>query len=140
MRNYSDLVTEIDLVKEQIRVTGRELEYWYGIDEEGEGVPLGGTGSHKYGANASVIQASRIQKTLDILNGKLRSLEYAKIRQDILLEQLEGLEYKIAYNRIVHNMTHKEVADKLGFTEQYIRRKWAEMKSNKEATDSLENV
>lgn len=139
MKSYSDLLTEIEIVKDQIELTESELEFWYGINQDGNGIPLGGKGSHKYGANTSVIQAKKKQKSLDKLNKRLKGLEYAKVRQDMLLEKFEGLEYKIAYLRIVENKSHKEIAVELNFTEQYIRRKWMESKSNIHATDTLEN-
>lgn len=140
MKKYSDLLTEIEIIEEQIRLTERELEYWFGVDKDGHGVPLGGTGSHKYGANTSIIQAKKKIGSLEKLNARLKELEYAKVRQDMLLEKLEGLEYKIGYRRIVDNMTHREIASELGFTEQYIRKKWSETKSNKEATDTIDIV
>jgi|SRR5690625_3452029 len=139
MKNYSDLLTEIRLIKDQIKLTEKELEYWYGVDRDGEGIPLGGLGSHKFGANTSVIQGQKKIQSLKKLNERLKELEYAKVRQDILLEQFEGLEYKIAYHRIVDNMTLKEIAEELGYSHQHIRRLWSK-RCYKDATDTVVNV
>lgn len=121
MKNYSDLLIEIALVKEQIEITSEELEYWYGVDHKGKGIPLGGKGSHKYGANTSVVQADKKINVLNNLYERLRKLEYAKVRQDMLLERFEGLEYKIMYRRKVLNMNLKEIAEDLGYSHGYIR-------------------
>ena len=135
MESYSDLVTEIKLIKEQITLTEKEIEYWFGIDlSEGKGVPLSGIGSHKFGANTSLIQADKKINTYQRLKERLKELEYAKVRMDILLEKLAGLDYKIAYKRIVEMKKHKEIADELGYTEQYIRERWARIKTYKEPT------
>lgn len=130
MESYSDLQTEIELIKEQIELTKKELEYWFGIDLDDEkGVPLGGIGSNKYGANTSLIQADKKVKTYRKLKSRLKELEYAKVRMDILMERLAGLDYKIAYMRIVEMKKHKEIADELGYTEQYIRERWSRIKN-----------
>jgi DNA-directed RNA polymerase specialized sigma subunit len=135
MQSYADLRTEIALLKEQITLVEKELNYWLGIDLKDEkGIPLGGTGSHKFGTNTSLIQADKKLQTYQKLKARLKELEYAKVRMDILLEQLEGLEYKIAYYRIVEGLTHKEIANKLGYTEQYIRERWSKIKANKQPT------
>lgn len=139
MKSYSDLLTEIQLIQEQKELTERELEYWYGIDKDGNGIPLGGTGSYKFGANTSIIQAQKKIQSLRKLNERLKELEYARVRQDILLEQFEGLNYKIAYHRIVDNMTLKEIAEELGYSYQHIRRVWAE-RCYKDATDTVVNL
>src|SRR5690625_993791 len=139
MKSYSDLLIEIELIKEQIDLTEKELKYWYGIDKDGKGIPLGGKGSYKYGANTSVVQAEKKLKSLKHLNKRLKELEYAKVRQNIFLEKLEGLEYRIAYHRIVNNMTHKEIAKELGYSHDYIREVWRKVKTHKHPTDSIES-
>jgi len=40
MKNYSDLLTEIDIIKDRIEMTEQELEYWFRIDKDGNGIPL----------------------------------------------------------------------------------------------------
>lgn len=129
MKTYLDTITEIELVKDQIAFTKRELEYWFGIDVDEEmGIPLSGIGSHKYGANTSIVQADKKIKSLQELQLKLKELEYAKVRWDMLLEKLEGLDYKIAYKRIVEAKTHQEIAKELGYSCDYIRERWSKLK------------
>lgn len=130
MHSYSDILSEIEVIKVQLEITNSEIEYWY----------LDGGGSHKYGANASIIQTEKLVNSRNKLFERLEILERAKDRAEQLMEKFEGIEYKIAYKRIVECKTHEEIADELGYTNQYIRRLWMQMKSNKEATDRLNNM
>lgn len=138
--NYSDLVVKIELIKEQIKLTEWELKYWFGVEPDGTGIPLGGKGSHLFGALTSLTQAGVKFEAIGKLQEQLRFYEEAKGRMDVLIRSLESLDYLIAYRRIVYSMTHIEIAEDLGYTEQYIRKRWAKIKSNKEATDALEIV
>lgn len=142
MKTYLDIQTEIELIKDQIEFIKKELEYWLGINiDTEEGIPLDSIGSKKYGTNTAVIQAKKKIRSLQKLQEQLKQLEYAKTRWDILLERLEGLDYKIAYKRIVESKTHREIAEELNFSEQYIRRRWMEIKRcNKHATDTIANA
>lgn len=141
MRTYADVLNEIEIIKDQIAFTKKELKYWFGIDIEEEfGIPLGGKGSFKYGANTSVIQADKKVKSLWRLEEKLKQLEYAKARWDILIERLEGLDYKIAYKRIVESKTHQQIADELGYSHQYIRDRWSKIRTYTQPTDTIANT
>ena len=140
MRSYSDLITEIELVKVQIEYTKRELKYWFGIDlDEDQGVPLGSIGTHKFGMNASLIQSDKKITSYQKLNKRLKELEYSKVRMDMLLEQFKGLDYKIAFKRIVELKSHKQIADDLGYSHQYIRERWVKLKTYKQPTDTIAN-
>lgn len=140
MHTYSDLLTEIEIIKEEIKLTEQELQYWFGIDlDKGTGIPLSGSGSKKYGTNVALIQTDKKTARLSKLKKRLKELEYAKVRIDMFMEKLEGLDYKIAYYRIVENMTHKEIAKELGYTEQYIRERWAKTKTYKKPTKTVAN-
>ncbi|WP_405100784.1 hypothetical protein [Oceanobacillus sp. FSL H7-0719] len=130
MHSYSDVLSEIEVIKLQLELTNSEIEYWY----------LDGSGSHKYGANASLIQTEKLIKSRNELFERLQVLERAKEKIETLMNRFEGTEYKIAYKRIIECKTHKEIASDLNLTEQYIRRLWMGMKSNKEATDRLKNI
>lgn len=118
MHSYSDIIREIEFLKEQIDITNEQIEYWY----------LDGKGSFKFGANASLMQVDELVETRNKLFERYEEMERAKNRAEKLMKQFEGLEYKIAYLRIVKKMKHKEIAEELNYSETHIRRKWAEMK------------
>ncbi len=70
-----------------------------------------------------------------IYKGQEGGFTFEQIVKDIeSIEQLEGLDYKIAYYRIVEGLTHKEIANELGYTEQYIRERWSKLKTYKQPT------
>ena len=139
MESYSDIKTEIELIKEQIDFTEKEIEYWFGIDlKEGKGIPFSGVGAYEFGTNASLEQTDRRVNSYRQLKRRLRNLEYAKIRMDMHMERLEGLDYKIAYRRIVELKAHNEIAKELGYTEQYIRECWARIKTYNQPTQPID--
>ncbi|GGJ86059.1 hypothetical protein GCM10007063_05710 [Lentibacillus kapialis] len=138
MKSYSDLIIEIELVKDQVEFTKREIEYWTGVDMDKEqGIPLDSKGTHKYGLNASLYQTDKKINSYHQLKDRLKHLEYAKVRMDILMEKLSGIDYKIAYKRIVEHKTHQEIADELMYTHQYIREKWARIKTYTQHTENI---
>lgn len=116
--NYADLIADIEATKDQLKLVEYELEYW----------SFDGEGSHLFGANASVIQIEKKIRSKNKLINRLEYLERAKKRIDMLLKQLDGLDYKIGYLRIVENMTHQEIADELGYSHQYIKERWSKAK------------
>ncbi|MBU8568861.1 hypothetical protein KM914_21075 [Virgibacillus pantothenticus] len=64
MRSYADMLVEIEIIEDQIELVTKELKYWFGIDLNKErGIPLGGSGSYKFGAETSLIQADKKIKT-----------------------------------------------------------------------------
>ncbi|WP_077704988.1 hypothetical protein [Virgibacillus dokdonensis] len=138
MKSYADMLIEIEIIEDQIELVTKELKYWFGIDLDKEkGIPLGGSGSHKFGAQASLIQADKKIKTYHKLTEQLKELKFAKVRMDMLMEQFKGLDYKIAYKRIVESKTHQEIADDLGYSHQYIKERWLKIKTYTEHTEPI---
>ncbi len=127
MHSYSDILSEIEVIKTQLEITNAEIEYWY----------LDGGGAAKLGANASIIQVEKLVQSRNKLFDRLETLERARTRTELLMEKFEGVEYKIAYMRIVECKTHKEIAGELGYEEQTIRKRWSRMKCHEMATDRM---
>lgn len=123
--NYADLITEIEATKDQLKIIELELEYW----------SFGGEGGHTFGANAALNQLEKKNKVKNKLIDRLEFLERNRKRIDMLLNRFEGIDYKIAYLRICENMTHKEIASELDYSEEHIRRKWSQLK---DATNMLQ--
>lgn len=138
--NYSDLVVKIELIKEQIKLNEWELEYWFGVKLDGSGIPFHSKGTLKFGTVTALTQADKKIDAINKLREQLRFYENAKSRMDVLINNLQGLDYKIAYRRIVYGLTHQEIAEELGYTEQYIRKRWMKIRGNKESTLPLENM
>jgi hypothetical protein len=118
MHNYADLLIEIDVIREQIRFTELDLENW----------SFDGKFGAKFGANTSLIQSEKKLTSLGLLRERLDKILEAKERIETLLNRFDGLEYKIAFKRIVEHKTHQEIADELGYSHQYIKETWANAK------------
>ena len=132
MKNYSDLLTEIELTKDQLKYTKYEFKWWSGIDmDTGEGIPLNGIGSHKHGTETAMIQIDKKQKAVNKLEKRLNDLETYKKHMDDHINSFKGLEYQIAYKKHVEFKTLQEIADDLGYSLVYIKKKSASMRSEK---------
>lgn len=117
MKNYADLVRQIDIIETQIEMFEVDIDYWFGKND----VPLTGVGAENYGL---AIAAERT----DRLTGKLKELHkmldfYREVKEDMdeHINSLEGLEFKVAHKRFVENKTYKEIADELDYSYDYIR-------------------
>ncbi len=129
--NYSDLCVEIEVAKEQIKLTEYELEYWFGIrmnDRESNGIPLGARGVDRFGVNTALEQAEDKIRSLNKLRDRLDKLDNTRIKIETLLSNFRGLEYRIAYLRYVEGKSLREVADELGYSYDYIRELMSKMK------------
>lgn len=121
---YNDLCVEIEVLKEQIKLTGYEIEYWLGIkmnDVYFNGIPLGAYGVHRFGVNTALGQAEEKVNTLNKLRERLDNLEQYKKNIETLLSKLEKLEYKVAYMRYVEGKSLKEISEELRYNYDYIR-------------------
>lgn len=129
MKNYSDLLTEIECIKLQIKLTKNEYEYWSGIkmnDPDKDGTPLLTKKHHKTSTQLNQIEKKR--KALNKLYDRLEYHEQYKERMDNLMKQFNGLEYKIAYKRYVEYKTLREIADELDYSLSHIEKISGRMK------------
>src|SRR5690625_6195688 len=135
---YKDILREIDLIQDQLFYTKQELNKWFGVHiDTGKDVHLDGYLSHKFGANAALKQANKKLKYIHRLNSRLYMLNKTREHWENFIKSFEGLDYKIAYYRIVHDMTHQEIADLLNYSHQYIKERWSRIKTYKQPTDSI---
>jgi hypothetical protein len=136
-KTYNDILLEIEVIKEQIKLTENGLKYWFGVHLSNpyrDGIPLGGYGSYRFGATAGLIQADKTIESLNGLNERLEQLERAKKRIDALISQFDGLEYKIMYKRYVEGKTLNEIAEELGYSHDRIRHIHASIKKDSTIT------
>lgn len=110
---YQDLLIEIEVYTKRLEDLEREQ---YAIE--------------KLSRNHNIDYHNQLERQLN-LNNKYaitQSILEDKLqtKKDILekLNQLEGIEYKIAYKRFIENKTLNEIADEL-----YISESWAKQKS-----------
>lgn len=127
---YNDLVTEIEILDIRIKDIERERDFLrksmydnapklinaidYAKDRVQSGyVPLS--------LDRIMERLNKIDDYLMLLYEQLRVKQDAKHRIEKVLGEFEGLEYKVAYMRDVLNMRLTEIADKLGYSYDWIR-------------------
>ena len=107
---YQDLLTEIEVYEERLKDLEREQ---YAID--------------RLVKSNTIDYYNQLERQLDLNNKYAITqsiLEDKKETQRQMLEkiqQLEGLEYKIAYKRFIEGKTLNEIAGELGYSYDYIR-------------------
>lgn len=109
---YDDLMLDIDILKQQIELARAEQEQWWFDGRLFPTVPLD-------------VAAARVDKLSDAIERMELELEVKMERLNKLNEQLQkykGLEYKVFYMRYVECMTLRDIADKLNYNYDYIRR------------------
>ena len=128
---YNDLCVEIEVAKEQIKLTEYELEYWFGInfhDRELNGIPFAARGVNRFGTLTALNQTDDKIKMLNKLREHLEELEQAKSRIESLLGKFDRLEYKIAYKRFVEGKTLRVISEELSYSYDYVRELMSKMK------------
>lgn len=106
---YQDLIREIEMYENRLDDLQREDYALRRIEFNKIELNMYVDRKHKINNEAAIIQ--------DILEDKRQT------QREILnkLEQLEGLEYKIAYKRFVEGKTLNEIASELGYSHDYMR-------------------
>ena len=109
---YDDLMLDIEILKQQIELARSEQQQWWIDGRLFPTVPLD-------------VAAARVDKLSDAIERMELELEVKMERLNKLNEQLQkykGLEYKVFYMRYVECMTLRDIADKLNYNYDYIRR------------------
>lgn len=118
MKDYADLVRIISILKNRIELVDNDLMYWLG---ENEDHPLWSEGARVYGLDTAAQRSDRIHKRRDDLEKQLEF--YEEIRQEIetKVNELEGIQYRIAKLRFIEGYNYREIAEKLGYSYSYVR-------------------
>lgn len=128
IKRYNDLLIEIDLCRLRIKSLKTQVE---NIDKlmitppfpikgmSYDGMPKGST--NHTSLDRYVVMRNRHITLLEFEVKLLEDLEHLKTISYNKIKDLKGIEYKIAYFRIVKGMSYKSIAEKLGKNEQYIR-------------------
>lgn len=129
MKDYTDLVRVIEILKAQIELVDNDLRYWLG---ENEDHPLWSKGAEAYGLDIAAQRSDKVHERKRNLEKQLEF--YEEIREEILtnINKLEGLPYQIARMRFIEGKSYQEIAVELDYSYGYIRN--IVSKSDKEMT------
>lgn len=112
---YRDLLTEIELYENRLEDLEREDYALRRIEYKRIDLDIYVNRKHKVNNEAAIIQA--------ILDDK-RETQKAILEK---LNQLEGLEYQIAYKRFIEGKSLNVIADEIKYSDSYIMKKSAEV-------------
>lgn len=114
LRNYKDLINQIDYLEFNLEVTERELERWEG-----------GNLSKVFLTKES--KGSKVENNIESIKNELTIKKDQKERLVQLIENFDGLNNKILKLKYVDGMTLEIIAEELSYSPGYIQKKHAEI-------------
>ena len=94
-----------------------ELDIDYQIGKKGDF----NTKQVKYGLHITAENVDKVLPKLDENNRQLEKLLEIKKEIDDHINSLEGLDQKVVRMKLIEGLTYREIADKLGYSPEYIR-------------------
>ena len=142
LKDYAEVLKEIEYINEQIKYTQFEMKWWFGVDPAtGKGTPLDAVGVYKFGVESAMVQQEKKRRALNNLNDRLEIAENKRNKIEDHLKGFDGLEYKVAYLKYIAHKTLPEIADELGYSYSYIKKVSMKIgKRNRKGTDLLKTV
>lgn len=137
VRKYSELLIEIDLNKLRIKdyETRVEMINKLMIKPPSELKSIDYSGMPKGSTNYTTLDryADSRKSLLDMLDFEYTmesQLEDTRVKMVNNLKKMKSIKYKIAYDKLILNLSYREIAERLNVTEQYVKNTWS--KINKE--------
>jgi DNA repair ATPase RecN len=129
--SYKDLATETDILETRIRDMEREREFlrrsMYANAPVFNGVVDYSKDSVQNGyvpmsLDRILERLNKIDDSISMVQEVLKAKKDALRQVQTMIEKFEGLEYKVAYMRDMEGMRLQEIADKLGYSYDWIRK------------------
>ena len=124
-----DLIGEIEVLEIQIESALQERENWHFMNPNrlGRTLPL----------DEAALRMDKLSERIEWLTERLESKKNLRLRVEEKLNQFEGIEFKVAYLRVVENKSLEEIAEELGYSIDWIKRVSAKVTVHLEYTDTL---
>lgn len=126
-RYYMDLTNEIAILEFQIQESLNERNDWFFTGRLGS----------KYRLDVASEKLDKLAERIEWLVGRLERKKEIKSHIEEQLKLLTGIEYKVAYMRVVENKRLDEIADELNFSVDWIKKVSAKVTRHLEYTDLL---
>ena len=137
IQSYNDICSKIAALELWIDSLNRDIKYYSKLLNGGKPKDIG---SINYDG---MPKGSRNDMTIDRILEALRKCEShlylaqeekkckEKAKRDIegILSKIEGLEYQVFYNRVVKGLTLEQIAEKLNYSEIWIKKVSAKLKN-----------
>lgn len=127
-RYYNDLVAEIDILEYQVEACLAERENWNFDGRFGKRVPM----------DVAAQKMDKLSERIEWLAERLDKKKSIRSHLEKRLSELESLEYKIAFMRIVEGMTLEQISEELNYSIGWVKKISAKVTRNFEGTDTVE--
>lgn len=122
-----DLTNEIAILEFQIQESLNERNDWFFTGRLGS----------KYRIDTAAEKLDKLAERIEWLVERLERKKETKTRIEGQLKELNGLEYKVAYMRVVESKHLEEIAQELNFSLDWIKKVSAKVTRHLEYTDLL---
>lgn len=129
-RYYSDLVAEIEILEYQIEICINERKDWYFDGRLGKSLRL----------DQAAEKIDKLSERIEWLDERLQQKRKYRKHIEHKLSELESLEYKVAYMRVVERRTLEQIAEELNFSVDWIKKVSARVTRHLEGTDILNST
>lgn len=126
-RYYMDLVNEIVLLEYQIQESLNERNDWFFTGRLGS----------KYRLDVASERLDKLSERIEWLVERSDRKKEIKKQIEEKLKELTGIEYKVAYMRVVESKRLEEIAEELNFSVDWIKKVSAKVSKHLEYTDIL---
>lgn len=126
---YIDLINEIELLEIQVNSAITERQNWHFMNQHriGKHLPL----------DEVAIKMDKLAERIEWLSERIEDKKRLRYIIEDKLNDFEGLEYKVAYLRIVENRKLDDIAEELGYSVDWIKKVSAIVTRHLEGTDIL---
>ncbi len=130
-RYYLDLISEIDILEFQIESAIHERESWH--------FSTGKLGK-RYNLDVSTKKMDELAERIEWLTERIEHKKGIRDKIEEKLNSFKGLEYKVAYMRIVEGKKIEKIAEELNYSEDWIKKVSAKITRHLEGTDLLKSM
>lgn len=120
---YKTNEKEIESLKLKKDICKDEIDNWGAVNANDNYAFLG----KKQNLNTRIKQTDKIIEEVNMINYRINTLEERQNQIINLINKFDGLEYDILKHKYIEGFTLQQIALKLGYSEQYIRNKHAEI-------------
>jgi DNA-directed RNA polymerase specialized sigma subunit len=130
IQSYNDICSKIAALELWIDSLNRDIKYYSKLLNGGKPKDIGSInydgmpkGSRNDMTIDRILEALRkCESHLYLAEEELKYKEQQKKQLEEVMSNMEGIEYKVYYYRVVKRMTQLEVAEELGKSDRHIRR------------------
>ncbi|MBA8772111.1 sigma factor-like helix-turn-helix DNA-binding protein [Staphylococcus coagulans] len=112
---------EIESLKLRKDICNDEIDNWGAVDSN-----VGRLGK-KHDFLSRIKQTDNVIEELNVINDRLETLQNRQNKIIEVIDKFEGLEHKILRLRFIDGYKIADIAEELGYSEQYIRNKHSEL-------------